>query len=54
MDLWLKRQRNTKPKPHRERKRILGQSIEQRPQEISERLYFDHWEIDTFVGKKQT
>ena len=54
MDLWLKRQRNTKPKPHRERKRILGQSIEQRPQEINERLYFDHWEIDTFVGKKQT
>ncbi|KAF0223497.1 MAG: integrase catalytic [Erysipelotrichaceae bacterium] len=35
MDLWLKLQRNTKPKRNRERKRILGQSIDVRPQEIN-------------------
>ena len=52
MDLWLKLQRNTKPKPLRERKWVLGQSIEQRSQEINERLSFGHWEIDTIVGKK--
>ena len=52
MDLWLKLQRNTKPKRDRERKRILGQSIDERPQEINDRLTFGHWEIDTVVGKK--
>ena len=52
MDLWLKLQRNTKPKRDRERKRILGQSIDDRPQEINDRLTFGHWEIDTVVGKK--
>jgi transposase, IS30 family len=52
MDLWLKLQRNTKPKRDRERKRILGQSIDQRPLEINDRLSFGHWEIDTVVGKK--
>ena len=52
MDLWLKLQRNTKPRRDRERKRILGQSIDVRPQEINDRLTFGHWEIDTVVGKK--
>jgi len=52
MDLWLKLQRNTKPKRIRERKRILGQSIDERPQEINDRQTFGHWEIDTVVGKK--
>ena len=52
LDLWLKLQRNTKPKRDRERKRILGQSIDERPQEINDRLTFGHWEIDTVVGKK--
>jgi len=52
MDLWLKLKRNTKPKRDRERKRILGQSIDERPQEINDRLTFGHWEIDTVVGKK--
>ncbi len=52
MDLWLKLQRNTKPKRDRERKRILGQSIDERPQEINDRVTFGHWEIDTVVGRK--
>ena len=52
MDLWLKLQRNTKPNRDRERKRILGQSIDERPQEINDRQTFGHWEIDTVVGKK--
>lgn len=53
MDLWLKLQRNTKPKRARERKRILGQSIDVRPKDINDRLTFGHWEIDTVVGKKR-
>ena len=52
MDLWLKLQRNTKPKRNRERKHILGRSIDERPQEINDRSTFGHWEIDTVVGKK--
>ena len=52
MDLWLKLQRNTKPKRERERKLILGQSIDERSQEINDCLSFGHWEIDTVVGKK--
>ena len=34
MDLWLKLQRNTKPKRVRENKRNLGKSIEERPSEL--------------------
>lgn len=52
MDLWLKLQRNTKPKRVRENKRNLGKSIEERPSEINDRTTFGHWEIDTVVGKK--
>lgn len=52
LNLWLKLRRNTKPKRSRERKRILGQSIELRPQEVNERTTFGHWEIDTVIGKK--
>jgi len=52
MDLWLKLQRNTKPKRVRENKRNLGKSIEERPSEINDRTTFGHWEIDTIVGKK--
>ena len=53
MNLWLKVRRKTvKPKPSRQRKRILGQSIEERPQEVNDRTTFGHWEIDTVIGKK--
>ncbi len=45
-----------KPKVRRDRKyrRILGESIENRPTEISDRITFGHWEIDTIVGTKDT
>lgn len=52
MDLLLKLRRKTKSKAQRVRKRILGQSIDSRPQEINDRLTFGHWEIDTVIGKK--
>ena len=52
IDLLLKIRRKTKNKVLRVRKRVLGQSIEERPQEINDRLTFGHWEIDTVIGKK--
>lgn len=52
MDLLLKLRRNTKQPRNRKRKRILGESIEQRPQVINDRSEFGHWEIDTVIGKK--
>ena len=47
-----KLQRNTKKAKQRVNKRILGDSIEQRPSEVAERNTFSHWEIDTVVGKR--
>lgn len=40
-----------KAKNH-DNKRIMGKSIEQRPEEVNERQTFGHWEIDTVIGKK--
>lgn len=53
LHLWLKLRRNTKSKKARDHRRILGQSIEERPHEINERLSFGHWEIDTVIGQKK-
>ncbi|SIO03405.1 Transposase and inactivated derivatives, IS30 family [Carnobacterium alterfunditum] len=36
----------------RPNKRILGQSIDNRPKEIDNRKTFGHWEIDTVIGNK--
>ncbi|MDK2824495.1 MAG: transposase, family, partial [Clostridia bacterium] len=36
----------------RQNKRIMGTSIEQRPEEVQQRQTFGHWEIDTIIGKK--
>lgn len=54
MDLLEKLSRKPKDASYRSRtnKRILGQSIEQRPSEIDDRQTFGHWEIDTVVGNK--
>lgn len=52
IDLPDKLRRNTKPRKVRENKRILGTSIEERPENIKNRLEFGHWEIDTVVGSK--
>jgi IS30 family transposase len=52
IDLYLKVRRRTTQCRGRINKRILGQSIEQRPAEILTREEFGHWEIDTVVGRR--
>ena len=53
IDLPLRIRR--KPKKHhcRKNRRILGDSIEQRPQIVNVRQEFGHWEINTIVGKRK-
>lgn len=50
IDLLLKVKIKTKKYRVRKNKRILGDSIENRPTKINERTEFGHWEIDTIVG----
>ena len=52
LDLPMKLRRNTKPKFVRTNKRILGNSIDNRPKIIDSRIEFGHWEIDTVIGTK--
>lgn len=52
MDLVLKLRRNTKSSKSRSNKKILGTSIEERPESIETREEFGHWEIDTVLGHK--
>lgn len=52
MDLPMVLRRSSKKKSVRQNKRILGESIENRPDEINERKSFGHWEIDTVIGRK--
>lgn len=52
IDLQLKMRLKPKKARIRKNKRVLGQSIEQRPEEIQNRQSFGHWEIDTVVGKR--
>lgn len=54
IDLLLKVRRKRKSSRNHEHKRLYGQSIEQRPKEISDRSVFGHWEIDTIVGTINT
>ena len=51
VDLPEKLRRSTKTKKCRENKKILGRSIEERPEIVAFRTEFGHWEIDTVVGK---
>ena len=51
IDLPEKLRRNTKAKKARENKKILGRSIEERPEIVEFRTEFGHWEIDTVIGK---
>lgn len=44
--------RSTKRHNHHKNKRILGRSIEERPEIVSLRTECGHWEIDTVVGRK--
>ena len=54
IDLLEKLRRNTKERVPKTRphKKVLGTSIDERPEEINERNTFGHWEIDTVIGKK--
>ncbi len=52
IDLHLKTRRKTKTSRIRKHKKILGTSIEERPDLINNRSEFGHWEIDTVLGKK--
>lgn len=53
IDLPEKLRRNTKSKVVRQNKRNLGKSIEERPESISERKEFGHWEFDSVLGNKK-
>lgn len=53
IDLLEKVGRNPRSTKGRARRniKVLGTSIEERPKSIENRQEFDHWEIDTVVGK---
>ena len=53
IDLPLRTKRNKKRHHCRKNRRILGESIENRPQIVNTRQEFGHWEIDTVVGKRK-
>ena len=52
IDLPEKLRRSTKAKKARDNRKILGRSIEDRPEIVELRTEFGHWEIDTVIGKK--
>ena len=52
IDLPQKLSRNTKIHQDKENKRVLGRSIEERPEEVDTREEFGHWETDLVIGKK--
>lgn len=52
IDLPEKLRRSTKAKKVHENRKILGRSIEDRPEIVELRTEFGHWEIDTVIGKK--
>ena len=52
IDLPLRVKINKKSRKIRKNRRVLGESIENRPTIINERKEFGHWEIDTVIGTK--
>jgi IS30 family transposase len=52
IDLPVKLRRSTKKHKSRENKRILGRSIEERPECVETREEFGHWEADLVIGSK--
>ena len=52
MDLAMKLRRSTKSTKSQKNKKVLGKSIEERPESIETREEFGHWEIDTVEGHK--
>lgn len=53
IDLPLKVRLKTKKQRDKKNKRILGKSIDERPDSINDRIEFGHWEIDTVIGSKR-
>lgn len=53
IDLPEKLKRAPKKKRNREHKKILGRSIEERPETINNRSEFGHWEADLVIGSKR-
>ena len=53
IDLPEKLKRSEKSKKTRENKKILGDSIEQRPDDVDTREEFGHWEIDSVIGAQR-
>lgn len=54
IDLPLRTKIKTKVRKSRQNRRLLGTSIEQRPDKIDSRSEFGHWEIDTVIGSRET
>jgi IS30 family transposase len=54
IDLPLKVRRKPGKARDKQRKRILGTSIDERPEEVNDRKSFGHWEIDTVIGKRSS
>lgn len=52
IDLPLRVKIADKPRKCRKNRRIMGESIENRPEKVNERNEFGHWEIDTVVGTR--
>lgn len=52
IDLLSKISRQTKKKRVRTHRKVLGNSIEKRPDSVATREEFGHWEIDTVLGIK--
>lgn len=52
IDLLLKVKLRRKKNKVRKHRRVLGETIENRPFEANERLEYGHWEIDLVIGKK--
>lgn len=53
IDLPEKLKQNTKSSNTRKSRKILGKSIEERPETVNSREEFGHWEIDSVLGKKK-
>ena len=53
IDLPEKLKQNTKSSNARKNRKILGKSIEERPETVNSREEFGHWEIDSVLGKKK-
>lgn len=54
IDLPEKLKRRTKAMHPRRNKRILGRSIEERPESVRNREEFGHWEADLVIGSKRS